>query len=116
MGEVRNIFTFLKEFNELLNPIVTEIERQLWNYKLSDAPKIDELWSIYNTDNLDELKILEIKRPELKPCPLPDRNIEEWIEGQWQKLDVENINPKEKIIRNTVDKNGESIQFEEYFL
>jgi len=115
MGEVRNIFTFLKEFNELLNPIVTEIERQLWNYKLSDAPKIDELWSIYNTDNLDELKILEIKRPELKPCPLPDRNIEEWIEGQWQKLDVENINPKEKIIRNTVDKNGESIQFEEYF-
>lgn len=116
MAEVKSIFNFLKDYNGLLNPIVTEIDRQIWNYEIINAPQIEELWSIYNTQNLDELKILEIKRPDLKPCPPPDKIIQEWIEGEWGSLDTISISHKEKIIRRTIDKNGEIIEIEEYFI
>ena len=116
MGEVKSIFNFLKDYNGLLNPVVTEIDRQLWNYKILNAPQIEELWSIYHTQNLDQLKILEIKRPDLKPCPPPDKIILEWIEGEWQSLDTISIYHKEKIIRKTKDENGEIVEIGEYFI
>ena len=83
MAEVKSIFNFLKDYNGLLNPIVTEVYRQIWNYEILNAPQIEELWSIYHTQNLDELKILEIKRPDIKPCPPPDETIKEWIQEEW---------------------------------
>lgn len=115
MAEVKSIFNFLKDYNGLLNPIVTEINRQIWDYEILSAPQIEELWSIYYTQNLDELKILEIKRPDLKPCPPPDKIIKEWIQGEWQSLDTISITYKEKISRKIRDKNEEIVEVEEYF-
>jgi len=116
MAGIRNIFSFLKDYNGLLNPVITEIDRQIWSYKLLDAPQIEELWSIYYIQDLKELKILEIERPELRPCPPPNKIIKEWIQKEWQKLDVESIDYKEKIIRESIDENGETIEIEEYFI
>lgn len=115
MAEVKSIFNFLKDYNGLLNPIVTEVDRQIWNYEILNAPQIEELWSIYHTQNLDELKILEIKRPDIKPCPPPDETIKEWIQEEWKSLDTISISHKEKIIRKTIDENGEITEVEEYF-
>lgn len=115
MTEVKSIFNFLKDYNGLLNPIVTEIDRQIWSCEILNLPQIEELWSIYNTQNLDELKILEIKRPDLKPCPPPDKIIQGWIQEEWESLDTISISHKEKIDRKVKDENGEIIEIEEYF-
>lgn len=31
MAKIIDIFKFLKNFNELSNPVVTEIEKQIWH-------------------------------------------------------------------------------------
>lgn len=54
------------------------------------------MWSIYNVQDLDELKILEIERPDLKSCPSPDESIIDWVEGEWKNLDIETITYKKK--------------------
>ncbi len=115
MTKVKNIFKFLRDYNGLLNPIVTEIDGQIWNYKLLSVPQIEELWSIYHTQNLDELKILEIERPDIKSCPPPSEVIKEWIQGEWKSLDTISINYKKKITSKTIDENGEIVEVEEYF-
>lgn len=46
MAEIKSIFNFLRDYNGLLNPIVTEIDRQIWNYEILSVPQIEELWSI----------------------------------------------------------------------
>ncbi len=99
MAEINSIFNFLKDYNELSNPIITEIDKQMWSMKLLDLPKINEVWSVYKTLDFDGLKILEVERPILNPCPVPNELIIEWLEENWKKLNVDQINHKETISR-----------------
>lgn len=115
MDKIRNIFSFLKDYNGLLNPIITELDKQIRHYRFSDMPQIEELWSIYNVQDLGDSRILEIKRPNMSPCPFPDKMIKEWIQEEWQKLDIASISHKGKITNESVEENGEIIQTEEYF-
>lgn len=119
MTQIKNVFNFLKNYNELLNPIITDINRQIWSYRILDAPIIDELWSIYQTEDLEQLKILEINRPELKSCPSPDEIIIEWLRGNWRSLDIYDIKYEEKKIFNRIEvKNNkeEIVEIEECFI
>jgi|LSQX01.1.fsa_nt_gb hypothetical protein len=34
MAKIRDIFKYLKEFNELSNPVITEISKQKWYRQL----------------------------------------------------------------------------------
>lgn len=115
MNKVKNIFTFLKNYNELLNPIITEIDKQIWSYKLSNLPEIDELQSVFQTNDIDELKMLEIERPTLYPCPDPEGILIPWIDGEWTNINVSDIKYKETI--QTQDLNdGESSNNKKDFL
>ena len=58
MADIKNIFNFLKEFNLIRNPVITETD-QMWSYKLKDLPSIEELWSVYNTNDYENLNILK---------------------------------------------------------
>jgi hypothetical protein len=116
MAKVIDIFRFLKDFNELSNPVITEIDKQKWHYKLSEVPQIKEIWSIYDAQNFDELKMLEVKRPNLKPCPPPNELIIDWIDGDWEKPNVESVTYKDKIIKEVEDDELENkSQQIEYF-
>ncbi|QNU68668.1 AAA family ATPase [Ruminiclostridium herbifermentans] len=95
MAHINNIFNFLKDYNELSNPVITEIEKQKWSIKLSNLPQITEIWSIYDTQDFDGLKILEVKRPVLEPCPAPNDLLIEWLIGDWKKLNTKTIQYKE---------------------
>ena len=57
MAKINNILNFLKEFNIIRNPVTTEIDNQIWHYNLKDLPSIKELWSIYDTDDYENLKV-----------------------------------------------------------
>lgn len=106
MAQINSVFNFLKEYNELSNPVVTEIDKQKWNLKLSGLPQIKELWSIYDVMDFDNEKILEVKRPNIRPCPVPENNIILWIDGDWKNINKENIKYKEKLIEEFLDDEG----------
>lgn len=115
MAQINSIFNFLKDYNELSNPVITEIDKQKWSLKLSELPQIKELWSVYHVQDLDGLKILEVKRPVLEPCPVPDESIIEWLDGDWKKLGIETIQYKEVIVKEILNEDGTVDQVEEYF-
>ncbi|HOJ11462.1 MAG TPA: AAA domain-containing protein [Clostridiales bacterium] len=116
MAQINNIFSFLKDYNELSNPVITEIDKQKWIMRFSDLPQIKELWSIYTVQDFNELKILEIERPTLEPCPAPDKSILDWLEGNWKKLNVENIQYKEVLVKEALNEDDKVDQVEEFFI
>lgn len=116
MAEINSVFSFLKDYNELSNPVITEIDKQKWSMKLLDLPQIKEVWSVYRTPDFDGLRVLEVKRPVLEPCPTPDDIIIEWLDGNWKKLNVENIQFKEVIVKEIFNEEGTADQIEEYFI
>ncbi len=116
MAQLSSIFNFLKEYNELSNPVITEIDKQRWSMKLSGLPQIKELWSVYQAQDFNGLKILEIKRPVLEPCPAPDDSIIEWLDENWKKLSVETIQHKELVVKEIVNEDESITQLEEYFI
>lgn len=115
MSRISNVFKFLKEYNELSNPVITEIDKQKWYLKLTGLPHIKEVWSIYNVMDFENTKILEVGRPVLKPCPYPDEIILPWIKGDWKNLNLAKIDYHEKIVKEITDEAGNINQVEEYF-
>lgn len=116
MAKINSIFNFLKDYNELSNPVITEINNQKWSMKLSNLPQIKEVWSIYCVQDFDGLKILEVKRPVMEPCPTPDELIIGWLDGNWKKLGIETIYYKEVLARELINEDGTVNQVEEYFV
>ncbi len=115
MATIKNIFSFLKDYNDIRNPVITDISRQIWHYKLSDLPSINELWSVYDTNDFESLNILEIERPVILPCPSPDESIIPWIDKTWEKLSLSDVPYIESKTSNGKDENDELVETIEYF-
>lgn len=116
MAEIINIFHFLKEFNELSNPVISAIDNQKWSLSISDIPVIDEIRSVFLGHELGEMDYLEIKRPTLLPCPNPPESLIEWIKNDWKKTNIENVEIADKLPRKSLDKNGDMVYTEELFV
>ena len=115
MAEIINIFNFLKEFNELSNPVITEIDNQKWSLNISDIPVIDEIRSVFLGNEVGEMDYLEIKRPTLLPCPNPLESLIEWIKNDWKKLSVDKIEVADKLPRASLDDTGDLVYNDEFF-
>jgi len=116
MAEIINIFNFLKEFNELSNPVITEIDNQKWSLNISDIPVIDEIRSVFLGHEVGEMDYLEIKRPTLLPCPNPPESLIEWIKNDWKKLSVDKCEVADKLPRASLDDNGDLFYRDELFI
>jgi hypothetical protein len=106
MVEIGNLFKFLKEFNEISNPVITTVEKQRWSLKISDIPNINEISTIYETKDFEGDFIVEVKRPTLEPCPKPDDILKDWINSEYNDYSIEEIiyiEEKSKILK---DKDG----------
>lgn len=115
MAEILNVFNFLKEFNELSNPVITEIDKQKWNLSFIDIPVIDEIKSVFLGHEMDENEYFEVKRPTLLSCPKPHESLIEWIQNDWKKLSIETIDVKESISRESTDEEGKLVYLDEFF-
>lgn len=115
MAEIINIFNFLKEFNELSNPVITEIDNQKWSLSLSDIPEIDEIRNVFLGYELGEMDYLEIKRPTILLCPNPPESLIEWIKSDWKKINIENIEVVDRLPRKSLDDNEDIIYVDEIF-
>lgn len=116
MAHISSIFNFLKDYNEISNPIITEIDKQKWSLKLSEIPNIEEIWSVYQQQDFDSQKLFEIQRPTLVPCPSPDDSIIKWLDDDWRKVSSNSVSYKEKVTKKLFDKNGSITEVEEYFV
>lgn len=118
MADINSIFNFLKEFNELSNPVITEINNQKWSMNIADVPDINEISSVfsgYETDGMDDMEYLVVERPHILSCPEPNEMLLEWIEGDWKSLKIDEIDVKEYISREKLDEEGNLVFEEELF-
>ncbi len=102
MVTMNNMYNFLKSYNELSNPVISEIKRQEWSLEINKLPDIEELYSIYNDNNLENEKILEIKKPEIEECPLPNDSFKMWVNNDYKNIKIVEI----KYIEKKEDKNS----------
>lgn len=115
MANVKKVFNFLKDFNNMRNPVTTEVQKQNWYYDIGDLPNIEELWSIYHEEDYESLKILEVVRPILNPCPSPDETFKKWLHESWDEIEVETVDFIKSKTEKTRSKDGEIIEVIENF-
>ena len=85
--KVRRLFQFLKQYNNIKNPIITEINNQQWKLKLDNVPEHPAAISnIYISYKADREEILRVKRPMLKECPKIPTELIPWVEADWQQV------------------------------
>jgi very-short-patch-repair endonuclease len=99
MDKASRLFRFLKDFNQLKNPVVTDLAKQLWSLGLNSIPVIEEITSAFRTTISDASLILKVMRPVFDPCPAPPIGIIEWLEDGW--FDIDNIEAKHLESRST---------------
>lgn len=115
MADVINVFNFLKEFNDLSNPVITDIDYQKWNLSIKDIPKIDEIKSVFHGHEMTDADYLEVKRPEILSCPKPPAELLEWFVSDWRKTKIEIVETQEMIIRKSEDEEGNLVEEDEHF-
>ncbi len=97
--KLTKLFEFLKQYNEIKNPVILDIDKQNWHKNLDIIPNHHSIVNnIYNVEETDI--ILSVDKPELKNCPSPPETIKEWIEGDYNNPRKKITNKKEKKILN----------------
>ncbi|MBU3207749.1 hypothetical protein KPL33_12300 [Clostridium algidicarnis] len=87
--KVIRLFKFLKEYNVIKNPVVTDIVNQRWIRWMEVIPQHEAIINnIYNSEN-DSDVLFSISQPNLSRCPNPPQEILEWLESGWNDLSKE---------------------------
>lgn len=87
-AKTEKIFNFMKELNELRNPVAIDLSGYNWTLHIDgNLPLVEEVKNIFKEEELDF--VLKIGRPELLPCPEPDEDLVEWLDSGWSKLENE---------------------------
>ncbi len=94
----KNLFEFLKAYNDLRTPVVRDISEQiatLWldslpkhaSVKLFDyIPKKDVVEGTETPQNENDI-LLQVARPTITPCPKPPIILADWLIPGWTKID-----------------------------
>lgn len=85
--KVLALFNYITEFTNLRQKTVRHIDSQFWKKPLSDIPQGTKYITINDrtpstAHEFDDV-ILEIYKPELKPCPEPDEILLDWLADGW---------------------------------
>lgn len=111
-GRLTQVFKFLKELNELRNPV----ERDLSSY--AEVLRLDA-WPVHpciivrHGDQVDDEAEMEplirIQRARLTPCPKPPGALDGWLKPGWQAADAETALLES---RNFLDKKKKTVTVE----
>lgn len=80
------VFRFLKEFNQLRNPVIRDIDRQPWVMWFRDLPDHPDIQWGADADfgpNPGDV-ILKVRRPIRTAAPEPPAAIRPWLKEGWQ--------------------------------
>jgi very-short-patch-repair endonuclease/DNA polymerase III delta prime subunit len=113
------LFHFLKQYNNIKNPIITDISNQPWKKWLDNLPKhktvVNNIYCMQEDEDSEE--ILRVKRPLLTDCPRLPLELKLWVEEGWENINGE-VRVKEEIkVRNEASYKDEIeftiVKFEE---
>lgn len=116
---ILRLFDFLKQYNNIKNPIITDIKNQNWLKWMDNLPQHETIVNNIYNDNSDDEVILSIKRPLLQECPKPPALLQEWVEKGWENIEKDVVKKNEIRKRNEVysgDENEEEfviVKFED---
>jgi len=126
----RNVFEFLRAYNDLRTPVITDINQQISVVWLDSIPKYPSIRFNEFVDPHKETKdgesendvVLEITRPKITPCPKPPEILSDWIIPGWTKLENKaevrksrNVsNGKETTIENFDDDKERKTSFKQW--
>ncbi|WP_252231886.1 AAA domain-containing protein [Clostridium sp. ZBS15] len=103
-NKVNNLFQFLKQYNNIKNPTITDIVSHHWHRWLDDIPIHEKIKNnIHKEDDSDT--VLTVGKPEFTECPEIPVELKEWLEKGWSKFDEE-VKVKESI--NKMEKDSET--------
>lgn len=116
--KVKRLFHFLKQYNNIKNPIITDIDDQQWKLWLDDIPEHTSIINKLFTSGVDDTEeILIVKRPALHECPQIPQVLLPWVEKGWQQLSTQLTVKKEIKVLNTasqLDKEEDKYIYEEF--
>jgi len=107
---IRQLYSFLKEANQLRFPPVRALSDHRKVVRLADMPNHPsmQLYRPVRVDTTQELPdtIIRIKRPATTRCPVPPESIASWLLPEWN-------DPAESVAyaetRNELDEAGETV-------
>lgn len=103
-SEIINLFKFLKQYNNVKNPIVTDIVGQSWYKWMDNISEHENIQNNIKGMEEDNNAIFTISKPELKECPNPPEEIKEWLKKGWNRLSEE-VSIKENIEKLEINSN-----------
>ncbi|WP_139904760.1 AAA domain-containing protein [Clostridium thermarum] len=83
------LFQFLKQYNNIKNPIITDISNQPWKKWMDNLPKHKTVLNNIYCQQQDEKAcegILRVKRPVLTACPTLPIELRQWVEVGWDHI------------------------------
>lgn len=104
-NKVSNLFQFLKQYNNIKNPTITDISAQHWNSWIDDIPNHKNIKNNIHKEDDNTEAILSVSKPKFYECPEPPEELKQWLLKGWSKFDEE-VKTKEKISR--LEKNEET--------
>lgn len=114
-SRLKNLFEFLKAYNDLRTPVVSDISQQIATLWLTSLPKHPSVrLNEYTVSNKQESEddarqendiVLEVTRPIMTPCPKAPEILSDWLIPGWTKIDQK---AEARKSRNVVTKKGET--------
>lgn len=95
-NKVNNLFKFLKQYNNIKNPTITDIKLQQWHWVIDDIPVHKNIKSNILKSDEDMDEVLSVSKPQFNECPEPPEELLEWLEKDWNKFN-EKLKVKDSI-------------------
>jgi ADP-ribosylglycohydrolase/very-short-patch-repair endonuclease len=109
-SRIRELYTFLREANQLRFPPVRQIKEQPKVVRLADLPLHPsmQLTRPVRIDDVQEVPdvLLRVRRPAITRCPHPPSQIESWLLPGWDDPGKPEAHSESL---NSVDEQGETI-------
>lgn len=84
---IKRLFHFLKQFNNIKNPIITDVNNQVWRKWLDNIPRHQCIANnIYRDEKEGSQEILKVGRPVLTDCPIIPSSLIDWVEKGWDNI------------------------------
>lgn len=109
--KIVRLFHFLKQFNNIKNPIITDVNNQVWRKWLDNIPEHRCIVNnIYSREIDESQEILRVRRPILKDCPAMPASLKDWLEKDWDSVYSE-IKVKKEIRLFQKDSNNDAGEY-----
>jgi very-short-patch-repair endonuclease/nucleoside-triphosphatase THEP1 len=106
-----DLFKFLKEYNEIKNPIVKDINSHKFSLFIGELPNNDYVSTFIDKSD-ENTNVLVVKKPDRLPCPTPRKEIKEWLNSGWDEVSVEKVRVIPTLERNS--ENNETSRIEKF--